>query len=416
MKIQENVCNKNSTISAISSLSMNLYIIPAWYPQDENDITACFFREQAHALAERGHDVTVIHITPVSFTRAFRQPWRMSREWQDGKVRTIFHEAVIPIPAKLGRVQDRYISHIFTKIIRQQIQDDIKHGLQRPDVIHAHVSHSCAYYCLDAAQALKIPLVVTEHYSGLLLGTASAADYERVRQTILKSDAFIFVGSNFQRTICAKLGIDKKTYVIPNMIDTSLFDSTVVAPKQRDGAFTFLTACRLDANKSVDLVIKAFHEAFPRDANVKLEIAGDGVARPALEALVRDLNEQGRVHFIGAYSRTELPTIFSPADAFVLTSRIETFGIVHIEALMCGLPCIGTAGQGAEDIIDDSNGIKVEYGDEQALVNAMSLMASHPEKYNKATFRDNCIKSFSSKTITSDLGSLYRAISFVGGG
>lgn len=30
---------------------MKIYIIPAWYPQDENDITACFFREQAHALA-----------------------------------------------------------------------------------------------------------------------------------------------------------------------------------------------------------------------------------------------------------------------------------------------------------------------------------------------------------------------------
>ena len=45
---------------------MNIYIIPAWYPQNQGDITASFFREQAHALSQRGHNVTVIHIEPLS--------------------------------------------------------------------------------------------------------------------------------------------------------------------------------------------------------------------------------------------------------------------------------------------------------------------------------------------------------------
>lgn len=83
---------------------MNLYIIPAWYPQNDDDVTAIFFREQAHALAERGHNVTVIHIEPVSVTQCLSKKWHSERVWQDGNVRTIFHKVIIPIPAKLGKV------------------------------------------------------------------------------------------------------------------------------------------------------------------------------------------------------------------------------------------------------------------------------------------------------------------------
>jgi glycosyltransferase involved in cell wall biosynthesis len=152
---------------------MKLFIIPAWYPQNKDDITASFFREQAHALADNGHDVTVIHIEPVSFSKLLRQPKHDIRLWQDGNVRTIFHKVIVPIPGKFADAQDKYISKLFYKIIQDQIEKDKAEGLSGPDILHAHVSHSCAYYCLYAKEKLNIPLVVTEHYSGLLLGTAN---------------------------------------------------------------------------------------------------------------------------------------------------------------------------------------------------------------------------------------------------
>lgn len=98
----------------------------------------------------------------------------------------------------------------FYNIVEKQIQEDKANGLGAPNVIHSHVSHSCAFYCISASKKLGIPLVVTEHYSGLVLGTASEKEYERVSYTINNSDAFIFVGSRFQDYLCTRLGIKKK--------------------------------------------------------------------------------------------------------------------------------------------------------------------------------------------------------------
>ncbi len=385
---------------------MKIYIIPAWYPQNDNDITAGFFREQAHALAARGHEITVIHIEPISFTYLCRKPWHYQRIWQDGSVRTVFHKVIVPIPAKMGMAQDDYISKLFCRIIKKQIESDIRVESGAPDLIHAHVSHSCAYYCLYAKEKLGIPLVVTEHYSGLLLGTASEREYERVRETIEKSDAFIFVGSNFQKTLCDRLHIKNSTYVIPNMVNVSEFE----IKKKQNKNFTFLSAGNLKANKSFDLVIRAFHQAFDRSEPVKLVIAGDGDEKNNLERLISKLNEENRITMFGRYSGEQKSKLFTGADAFVLTSKVETFGIVYIEALASGLPCIGTSGQGADDIIDRSNGYLVEYGNADELARRMREIYFNYAVFDARKIRQSCVERFSNESVCQQIEKVYQEL------
>ena len=386
---------------------MNLFILPAWYPQNEKDVTACFFREQAQALSKRGHLVTVIHIKPLSFTKIFRAKWHSKRIWQDGEIRTVFHQVIVPIPGKFNRLQNWYLLRLYYHIIKKQIKADEKNGMSKPDILHGHVSHSCAYYGLHAARKLDLPYVVTEHYSGLLLGTASKEDYARVRETILLSDAFLFVGSNFQTQICKKFGIQKQTYVVPNMLTVADFSFD---KKEKTEAFTFLSACHLTENKSIDKVISAFHEAFPNDSSKKLVIAGDGALRGKLEQFVRQLGETERITFFGRYGREQVNDIFGKADCFVLTSQVETFGIVYLEAMACGLPCIGTKGQGAEDIITEENGIKISYGNQQELVAAMRFMAEHREKYNREKIHQDCDQRFSEESVCRQIEEIYQQV------
>ena len=385
---------------------MKIFIIPAWYPSNESDLNGIFVRQQAHALADRGHDVTVIHIEPISFTRLCRQKKHEVRLWQDGNVRTFFHKVVVPIPGKLADWQDNYLSNLYCRIIREHIEEDKKNGLPDPDVLHAHVSHSCAYYCLYAKEKLNIPLVVTEHYSGLLLGTATEREYDRVRETINGADAFIFVGSNFQKALCNKLGIHKETYVIPNMIDTSAFEIKNAENK----CFTFLIACHLKKHKSVELVVTAFHQAFDFSCPVKLIIAGDGDDRKNLESLITQYNEGNRISLFGRYSSEQAKELFSNSDAFVLTSKVEPFGIVYIEALASGLPCIGTKGQGADDIIDDDNGYLVEYGKIDELAQKMKELYFNKSRYTPANIRQKCIDLFSSDSVCRRIEEIYLSV------
>ncbi len=386
---------------------MNLYVVPAWYPQHEQDINASFFREQAHALAERGHRVTVIHIEPVSVAKVFSKPWHETHTWQDGDVRTVFHKVIVPIPGKLSGWQDLYISRLFCKIIKEQIEQDRVAGMADPDLLHAHVSHSCAYYCLRAAKELRLPLVVTEHYSGLLLGTASEKEYARVKATIEQSDAFIYVGKRFQDTLNEHLGITKKTTMIPNLFDPDAFS---IDHHDVSETFTFFTACHLTANKSVDAVIRSLHSTFPDMPNIRLVIAGDGMEMAHLKSLVSELGEEERVKFFGRYSREQARELFSSADAFVLTSKVETFGIVYLEALASGVPCIATKGQGGDDIIRDSNGFLVEYGDVKGLSQAMRTIYEQRENYNREVLRADCVKRFGKDAICQQIEAVYAAV------
>ncbi len=386
---------------------MNLYIIPAWYPQNENDVTGIFFREQTQALAERGHNVTVIHIEPISVTQVMSNPWHSERIWQDGLVRTIFHKVIIPIPGKFGDLQDKYISNLFHKIIKKQIEKDKLEGIPSPDLIHAHVSHSCAYYCIEAAKKLPLPLVVTEHYSGLVLGTASDKDYARVANTIEHSNAFIFVGSNFQKNVCERLSIEKQTNVVFNMVDT---DAYHIDNNDRAQEFTFLSACHLTPNKSIDLVIKAFNRAFDKDTPVRLIVAGDGIAMNDLKELTNKLDENHRISFFGRYKKEQAKDLFSTSNAFVLTSKVETFGIVYLEALASGIPCIGTKGQGADDIINETNGYTVEYGNIDELADRMKYLYDHQNDYNQASLRNDCIERFSKASISVELEKIYKSV------
>ncbi len=386
---------------------MNLYIIPAWYPQNDDDVIGIFFREQAKALADRGHNVTVIHIEPLSVTRVMSEKWHSERIWQDGKVRTIFHKIIIPIPAKIGGLQDKYISNLFYSIINKQIQNDKASGLSAPDLIHSHVSHSCAYYCIEAAKKLSLPLVVTEHYSGLVLGTASEKDYARVKSTIEQSDAFVFVGSNFQKNVCNRLSITKPTNFVFNMVDT---DSYHIECNKNEQDFTFLSACHLSPNKSVDLVIKAFNCAFEKNIPVKLVIAGDGIVMNDLKSLVDELKENDRVSFFGRYVKEQAKDLFGTANAFVLTSKVETFGIVYLEALASGVPCIGTKGQGADDILNGTNGFTVEYGNIDELAQQMKYLYEHRDEFDRKALREDCIARFGKDVICQEIENVYKSV------
>lgn len=196
----------------------------------------------------------------------------------------------------------------------------------------------------------------------------------------------------------------EKTYVVPNMIDS---DNYIISSRAEENSFTFLTAGHLKANKSMDLVVKAFNKAFPKKLNAKLIIAGDGVEYNNLKSLIAELHEQDRISMFGRYTRDQSKELFANADAFVLTSKVETFGIVYIEALCSGVPCMGTKGQGADDIINESNGFTVDYGDVEQLAKRMKELYDNKNRYNSEEIRKACVNKFDKSNICKKIEEVY---------
>ncbi len=157
-------------------------------------------------------------------------------------------------------------------------------------------------------------------------------------------------------------------------------------------------------------MIQAFHEAFSKDLLIKLIVAGGGDEYENLERMIKDLDEADRISLYGRYTREESRELFSQVDAFVLTSQVETFGIVYIEALASGLPCIGTKGQGADDIINDDNGYLVEYGNIETLSNCMKKLYENYSHYNQKTIRSDCMMRFDKNAVSETITQVYKKL------
>ncbi len=140
---------------------------------------------------------------------------------------------------------------------------------------------------------------------------------------------------------------------------------------------TFAYLGRLKRYKGVDLVVRAF--ARVADPRARLEIAGVGDYRPALERLVDSLALGGRVRFLGRVSEAEKLALLRRAWALVFASPKEGWGITNLEAAACATPVVASDAPGLrESVRDGATGYLVPHGDVGAIAARLDAFADSP--------------------------------------
>ncbi len=129
---------------------------------------------------------------------------------------------------------------------------------------------------------------------------------------------------------------------------------------------------RLSAEKQIEHI----KPALEKGPNMRLALVGDGPARAALERYFADLP----VTFMGYLRGERLSQAYASADIFVFPSRLETFGLVVIEAMAAGLPVVAARVGGVGDMVRDGvNGYSFESGDRAMLAQGVEKIASSRE-------------------------------------
>lgn len=142
--------------------------------------------------------------------------------------------------------------------------------------------------------------------------------------------------------------------------------------------FTFLSVGRLVPVKNIGLQIRALARVAKEIPHVRLRIVGDGPERANLELIASSLKLAASVVFEG--EQKEMSRFYEEADAFLLTSDSEGWGLVVLEAAAHRLPLIMTdVGLAREVIKNGESGFIIPVGDEEELALAMRELIDTPE-------------------------------------
>jgi glycosyltransferase involved in cell wall biosynthesis len=141
-----------------------------------------------------------------------------------------------------------------------------------------------------------------------------------------------------------------------------------------------LYAGRLLRIKGVHHLLGAFPRVLARFPLARLLIVGDGEEGQDLQTSARRLGLGPRVAFLGSLPHEDVIRCMRAADVFVLPSLVESFGIVLLEAMSCGLPVVASRVMGIPYLVEDGlNGFLVPPTDEEVLADRITALLSDPD-------------------------------------
>jgi len=237
------------------------------------------------------------------------------------------------------------------------------------------------YFCFCAGDQEAIVRNSTKYkgFVQIIARVAAAFNAASDRLVIRGAEGSFFWSDD----LCSKLGTGcaERSFVI----FASSFQHSDLQPLDlppRDGkAFSLVYSGRLSHEKNIAALIEAIARLDLEGLPVRLEICGDGPERDSLETLVRKHHLTEQVRFSGRIKwGPELFARYRSAHLLILPSLSEGLPHVLLEAMACGCPVIATRVGGIPDIVTHlENGILIEPGSTQAIVNAVKRLASDEE-------------------------------------
>jgi glycosyltransferase involved in cell wall biosynthesis len=233
------------------------------------------------------------------------------------------------------------------------------------DVFHAHHPFLLGPAAARLARRQGRPLVFTYHtryekyahyvpFSRAVVERAAVALSTRFAQ---RADAVIAPSARVRDEL-QRQDVRAPIAVVPTGVDLMRFRPGDRAAARRALGLALdepllLYVGRLDREKSVDRVLRAFDHVAGTLSQACLLLVGQGKEAVALRALAATLSSAPRVRFLGARAHDTLAVCYQAADLFLFASETETQGLVLAEAAACGLAAVAVTGPGCDEVVRD---------------------------------------------------------------
>ncbi len=355
---------------------MKILILSANYPNPNNLVEGIFIKEQAHALSI-DNEVTAFIFKNESEKFSIIPKISLKKTYEEKLC--IYHFNI----SKSLPVLNQFI-YLISSLLTLLIVTN----KQKYEITHCHYTYPAGLPGLFLKKFKKIPYLITEH-SGVFEHHFRSRIHKYLTLLAFRhADGIISVSKKAADKL--KKYTSKEIKIIYNFFDESKFCPGNII--REDNSFHIGFAGNFNNNnKGLDLLLKALSVC---TFDFQLYIAGDGPLKESYVVLAKELNIIDKCHFMGQINPNQLPSFYHDLDLFVLCSRNESFGIVLIEALACGIPAIATKCGGPEEIMSSVCGLLIENNNSESLYQALKQMHQDISAYDRHCIRTYALDHF----------------------
>ncbi len=272
-------------------------------------------------------------------------------------------------------------------------------------LIQANIMPFAALYAYRLARKWRIPFGIREGYSVYL--DDQFLDFPWFKRKLTR---FVAHKSDFLVAISAALGKALQRHfpkvnpvIIPNPVLREI-------PKARSAPTTptLVSIADFRPYKRLSVLLEAFAKALEHNPELQLDLYGKGPEEKQLREQAAALGIANRVRLLGTVPNATIYERLPGYSFLVISSAVETFSNVGIEALSCGVPVLATDCGGPADFITATNGLLVAPNDAKALTEGILQMIANSEEYDRSAIQQAAIDRFSMAAVGQQYVSLYK--------
>ena len=282
---------------------MKVLFLTPWYPSEKDAMSGLFVQKHVEAVRAQGVDVRVI------FSQTIPDTWR---QWK---------------------------------------------ALQRkgwkPDLVQLNVIQKQGLL----AKTIGVPYIIVEHWSRYLPENGQFNRMSRFKRDLYRhiannAERILTVSEPLQKAMQA-CGIENEHWgTIDNVVDDFFFEPRVKSQESRVKTLLHVS-CFDERAKNVKGLLRAAKMLSEKRQDWCLKLVGTGVDYPEVRAYADTLDiPEGCLEWTGELTPQQVADEMHRADALVLSSRYETYGVVLAEAAAAGLPILSTPVGIAEEVAD----------------------------------------------------------------
>jgi glycosyltransferase involved in cell wall biosynthesis len=334
---------------------------------------------------------------------------------EPGEVGEAIARSGVPVVSRIARVRFDAFAFIRLASALRGSSDGVLLSLDHHDAL-------CVGAIASRCAGMKHRLAAI-HSTGLW---GKASSFSRSDRLVLRAyERIVALANAHADYLVEREGIERsKVRIIPNGVDTERFRParneeerarvrrTLSIPLER---FVVAVVAALRPEKNHALLLEAASRIAKSRGEFLFLIVGEGTEGPRLQRMARERSLGGCVRFMGR--RSDVSDILAASDASVLCSYpvVETFPLVLLEAMACGVAVVATdVGAVREMLVSGEEGIIVPPGDADALATALVSLAGQSEMRRRigSRARDRVVRDFTVETMVKRYAAL---IAEVGG-